>query len=86
MRHFRDELKSAIRRRYKILMEKDKPVGGDWNYDDENRGSFPKAGPNLLPAPIEFKLARDDFIANLQQPEAQTVRPARSLCRRRRSL
>ncbi len=44
-----------MRRRFKILMEKDKPVGGDWNYDDENRGSFPKAGPGLLPAPIEFQ-------------------------------
>ena len=44
-----------MRRRYKILMDKDKPVGGDWNYDDENRGNFPKAGPGLLPAPIEFQ-------------------------------
>ena len=44
-----------LRRRYKILMKKDKPVGGEWNYDDENRGSFPKAGPGRLPAPVEFK-------------------------------
>ncbi len=44
-----------MRRRYKILMEKDKPTGGDWNYDSENRGSFPKSGPGLLPAPLEFE-------------------------------
>ena len=44
-----------MRRRYKILMEKDKPTGGDWNYDSENRGSFPKSGPSLLPAPLEFE-------------------------------
>jgi deoxyribodipyrimidine photolyase-related protein len=43
-----------MRRRYKILMEKDKPVGGEWNFDEENRGSFPKSGPGLLPAPLEF--------------------------------
>jgi deoxyribodipyrimidine photolyase-related protein len=44
-----------MRRRYKILMEKDKPVGGEWNFDEENRGSFPKSGPGLLPAPLEFE-------------------------------
>lgn len=43
-----------MRRRFKILMDKDKPVGGDWNYDEENRGAFSKAGPGLLPAPLHF--------------------------------
>jgi len=43
-----------MRRRYKILMEKDKPTGGDWNFDSDNRGSFGKGGPGLLPAPLEF--------------------------------
>ncbi len=43
-----------MRRRYRILMERDKPTGGEWNYDAENRGGFPKAGPGKLPAPLEF--------------------------------
>lgn len=43
-----------MRRRYGYLMEGDKPVGGDWNYDEENRGAFPKQGPGLLPAPLHF--------------------------------
>ncbi len=43
-----------MRKRYGFLMEKGKPVGGDWNYDEENRGAFPKSGPGLLPAPLEF--------------------------------
>lgn len=43
-----------MRKRYGVLMEKGKPVGGDWNYDEENRGSFGKTGPGLLPAPLEF--------------------------------
>jgi deoxyribodipyrimidine photolyase-related protein len=51
-----------MRKRYGVLMEKGKPVGGDWNYDEENRGSFGKSGPGLLPAPAEFapsSLTRD---------------------------
>lgn len=43
-----------MRKRYGILMEKGKPTGGDWNYDEENRGAFPKTGPGLLPAPVRF--------------------------------
>lgn len=44
-----------MRRRYGWLMEKGKPVGGDWNYDEENRGAFSKSGPGLLPAPVAFE-------------------------------
>jgi deoxyribodipyrimidine photolyase-related protein len=35
-----------LRKRFDILMETGKPIGGDWNYDKENRGSFGKAGPD----------------------------------------
>ncbi len=44
-----------MRRRYGYLMDKGEPAGGAWNFDSENRGSFPKSGPGLLPAPLEFK-------------------------------
>ena len=33
------------RKRFGILMEDDKPVGGQWNYDADNRGAFGKSGP-----------------------------------------
>jgi len=42
------------RRRYGILMDGDKPAGGAWNFDAENRGSFGKDGPGLVPAPPQF--------------------------------
>lgn len=44
-----------MRKRHGVLLEADgSPTGGDWNYDAENRGSFGKQGPGLLPAPIRF--------------------------------
>ena len=43
-----------LRERYAILMDDGEPAGGQWNFDAENRGSFPKSGPAKLPAPVRF--------------------------------
>jgi deoxyribodipyrimidine photolyase-related protein len=43
-----------LRERHAILMDDGEPAGGQWNFDAENRGSFPKSGPVMLPAPIRF--------------------------------
>jgi deoxyribodipyrimidine photolyase-related protein len=37
-----------------ILMEGKKPVGGQWNFDHDNRGSFGKTGPQHIPPPSRF--------------------------------
>ncbi|MBL8216735.1 MAG: cryptochrome/photolyase family protein [Bryobacterales bacterium] len=43
-----------MRQRSGVLMEGSKPAGGDWNFDTENRKSFPKTGPAFLRAPVTF--------------------------------
>ncbi len=43
-----------LRKKHNVLMAKGQPEGGDWNYDSENRGAFPKKGPGKLPAPRTF--------------------------------
>lgn len=43
-----------MRKRLKVLMEGDDPVGGTWNYDRENRLPFAKTGPVNVPKPLTF--------------------------------
>ena len=43
-----------VRHKTGILMDGKKPVGDQWNFDHDNRGSFGKQGPGLLPPPSRF--------------------------------
>jgi deoxyribodipyrimidine photolyase-related protein len=40
-----------MRRKLGVLMDGDQPLGGQWNYDRENRLSFGKDGPGRVPSP-----------------------------------
>lgn len=42
------------RRRHRVLMEGDEPVGGQWNFDADNREAFGAAGPGALPPRTAF--------------------------------
>lgn len=45
-----------LRKRHNVLIDEDgKPVGGDWNFDQSNRESFGKSGPDSLPTPPTFE-------------------------------
>ncbi len=47
-----------MRKQYKVLVEgkaNDEPVGGQWNFDADNRKSFGKAGPQDVPKAITYK-------------------------------
>jgi len=46
-----------LRRQHGILIEGGKPVGGQWNFDVDNRESFGKTGPQNVPPP--FRIAPD---------------------------
>ncbi len=43
-----------MRKEYGYLMEGNKPVGGAWNFDKENRGVFGKEGPQLPRPALKF--------------------------------
>jgi len=43
-----------MRKRHDVLMEAGKPVGGEWNFDKDNRAAFGTSGPSDLPAHPQF--------------------------------
>lgn len=45
-----------LRQKNGILMAGDKPEGGQWNFDADNRESFGKAGPVNVPPPTRFEM------------------------------
>ena len=54
MEHFYHKM----RRRTGVLMDGDEPVGGEWNYDDQNRETFGREGPRDVPVPAKFQSDR----------------------------
>jgi deoxyribodipyrimidine photolyase-related protein len=44
-----------LRHKHGILMNGKEPVGGQWNFDADNRESFGKAGPQHVPPPLRFE-------------------------------
>lgn len=44
-----------MRHKTGILMDGKNPIGDQWNFDSENRGSFGKQGPKDLPPPSKFE-------------------------------
>jgi deoxyribodipyrimidine photolyase-related protein len=43
------------RKRYGLLMQGDEPVGGQWNFDADNREAFGAAGPPAVPPRTAFE-------------------------------
>ena len=43
-----------MRRMHDVLMEGAQPVGGQWNFDSDNRESFGKKGPAFVAPPVAF--------------------------------
>jgi deoxyribodipyrimidine photolyase-related protein len=44
----------AMRQRHGVLMAGEQPLGGQWNFDAENRKGFGAKGPGHVPAPAQF--------------------------------
>ncbi len=43
------------RKRHRVLMQGDEPVGGQWNFDADNREAFGAAGPGAVPPRVTFE-------------------------------
>ena len=44
-----------LRQRHRVLMQDDQPIGGQWNFDADNRAAFGPEGPGALPPRASFE-------------------------------
>jgi len=69
-RYLMESFYRSMRKRYDILMEKDKPCGGQWNYDRKNRQAYD--GQVAIPKPLLFKNQVSDICQTMQKMQVQT--------------
>jgi len=77
-RYLMESFYRSMRKRYDILMEKDKPLGGQWNYDQKNRQAYDGQVP--IPKPLVFKNDVSDIYRSIQNMQVKTfgeIEPAR---------
>ncbi len=77
-RYLMESFYRSMRKRYDILMEKDKPFGGQWNYDQKNRQAYDRRVP--IPTPLFFANDASDICQLLQKMKVQTfgeIEPAK---------
>ncbi|GGA83533.1 cryptochrome/photolyase family protein [Neiella marina] len=67
-----------IRQRFDILMEGDRPVGGKWNYDVDNRAKLKPADIAEVPEPLLFSNDVSEIIERLERHQVETIGVATS--------
>ena len=59
-----------LRKKHQVLVVNDKPVGGKWNFDSENRNKWKNQAP--IPNAIQFKNEVSDIAEDLKNAEIET--------------
>lgn len=63
----------AMRKRFNILMQESGPVGGQWNFDSDNRKHFKKNDLASIPQPLMFANDVSLIIGRLQRHNIPTL-------------
>lgn len=56
-----------MRRQFNVLMEDNQPLGGQWNYDSENRQRLKKDDLNTIPQPLLFTNDINDILERIKR-------------------
>ena len=59
-----------MRKRYNVMMDKDKPAGGQWNYDQKNRQAYDDKVP--IPKPLFFDNNVTDIVKTIRKKKVNT--------------
>ncbi len=62
-----------MRKRFNVLMQDGKPVGGQWNYDASNRNKLKPKDIEQLPQPLVFSLNVQPIIERLHRHNIRTI-------------
>lgn len=68
----------ALRKRFNILMEDEQPLGGQWNFDADNRNHFKKEDIAAIPEPLVFANDVNDIIERLKRHKIPSMGKAES--------
>ena len=62
-----------LRRRYSILMDEEKPLGGQWNFDKENRNKLKQTDLNAIPEPLLFNTPVANILQRLERHKVEFI-------------
>lgn len=62
-----------FRRRYSILMDDGNPLGGQWNYDKENRNRLKQKDLDDIPKPLLFNTPAADIVERLRKHRVKYI-------------
>ncbi|WP_299140904.1 cryptochrome/photolyase family protein [uncultured Vibrio sp.] len=62
-----------MRKRFNILLEDGKPVGGKWNYDANNRKKLKKQDIENLPQPLMFANDISSILERIERHQVETI-------------
>jgi deoxyribodipyrimidine photolyase-related protein len=60
-----------MRKRYEIMMDQSKPLGGKWNYDQKNRQAYDQKVP--VPQPLFFDNDVSDIVKTIRKKKVVTL-------------
>jgi deoxyribodipyrimidine photolyase-related protein len=60
-----------MRQQHQILMQGDKPLGGQWNFDEDNRNKLKKTDLADIPEPLVFNNEFGDLLSKLEEYEVE---------------
>ncbi|WP_220717935.1 cryptochrome/photolyase family protein [Agarivorans litoreus] len=72
-RHRMENFYRKIRQRFNVLMDSDKPRGGKWNYDANNRNKLKATDLANVPAPLLFSNNVSSILARIDKHKITTI-------------
>ncbi len=72
-RHRMEAFYRKMRKRFNILMDGDQPVGGQWNFDADNRNKLKPNDFASVPKPLMFANDVSDIVARIKRHGIKTI-------------